>query len=290
MKSITIVPFLRVMSMYVDVVRGLAEGQQARARGLRTLRALLLPVWACIASGLSSCGDRATEVGTGSARHVILISLDTTRVDYLSPWGGAEDLSPAIGRLAEESVVFRDVQSPAPTTLAAHTSIMTGRSPRSHGTPRNGFSVNPDNQTMAELLGAGGFRTLAVIGSFALESLFGLDQGFARYDEEFGLEYSPGLYDQNQRRADQVTRRALELIDAELKEDEGASVFLFAHYFDPLLAFLDSSAQQKFIRPQHRETLLAADTAEDLIAQLETYQPPQVDKWLDFEPRDSNRT
>lgn len=63
-----------------------------------------------------------------------------------------------------------------------------------------------------------------------------------------------------------------------------------AHYFDPLLAFLDSSAQQKFIRPQHRETLLAADTAEDLIAQLETYQPPQVDKWLDFEPRDSNRT
>ena len=63
-----------------------------------------------------------------------------------------------------------------------------------------------------------------------------------------------------------------------------------AHYFDPLLAFLDSSAQQKFIRPQHRETLLAADTAEDLIAQLETYRPPQVDKWLDFEPRDSNRT
>jgi uncharacterized protein (TIGR00730 family) len=61
-----------------------------------------------------------------------------------------------------------------------------------------------------------------------------------------------------------------------------------AHYFDSLLAFLDSSVQQKFIRPQHRETLLAADSAEDLIAQFETYQPPQVDKWLDFEPRDSN--
>jgi arylsulfatase A-like enzyme len=93
--------------------------------------------------------------------------------------------------------------------------------------------VHPDNRTLAEVLGEAGLQTLAVIGSFALESLFGLDQGFARYDEEFGLEYKPGLYDQNQRRAREVTARALELVDESLDQDADTGLFLFAHYFDP---------------------------------------------------------
>jgi uncharacterized protein (TIGR00730 family) len=66
-------------------------------------------------------------------------------------------------------------------------------------------------------------------------------------------------------------------------------LFNVAGYFDSLLAFLDSSTQAKFIRPEHRQTLLVSDTAEDLISQLAAYQPPRVGKWLDFEPRDSNR-
>jgi uncharacterized protein (TIGR00730 family) len=61
-----------------------------------------------------------------------------------------------------------------------------------------------------------------------------------------------------------------------------------AHYFDSLLAFLDSSTEANFIRPQHRQALLVSDTPEDLIAQLEAYRPTRVGKWLDFEPRDSN--
>jgi arylsulfatase A-like enzyme len=93
--------------------------------------------------------------------------------------------------------------------------------------------VNDKNECLAELLASAGFRTIAVVGSFALESLFGLDQGFERYDEEFSLEFSPQLYDQNQRRADEVTQRALELVDACLDGDAEARIFLFAHYFDP---------------------------------------------------------
>ena len=176
------------------------------------------------------------DAGSGDAerpKHVILISLDTARADKLAPWGGEQALSPSLAALALESVVFLDASSPAPTTLAAHTSMMTGRPPRAHGTPRNGFMVHPDNVTLAELCGHAGLQTLAVIGSFALESLFGLDQGFARYDEDFGLEYKPGLYDQNQRRASDVTTRALQLLDEELAQDSAAGLFLFAHYFDP---------------------------------------------------------
>ncbi len=61
-----------------------------------------------------------------------------------------------------------------------------------------------------------------------------------------------------------------------------------AHYFDSLWAFLDSSTQAKFIRREHRQTLLVSDTAADLITELETYESPRVGKWLDFEPRDSS--
>ena len=182
--------------------------------------------------GSCSCGDGQDQGGAGQPKYVVLISLDTTRADSLGAWGGDAELTPALTKLAAESIVFKDAMTPAPTTLAAHTSVFTGRSPRSHGVPRNGFVVHPDNLTLAELLGGEGFDTLAVVGSFALESMFGLDQGFARYDEEFGLEYSPGLYDQNQRRAGAVTDRALELLDGSLGQASDRRVFLFAHYFD----------------------------------------------------------
>jgi arylsulfatase A-like enzyme len=194
----------------------------------------LLPLCLAALSGFSlcSCGDNQTQGHGEQPQHIVVITLDTTRADSLGPWGGDPELTPALTKLASESIVFKDAMTPAPTTLAAHTSIFTGRSPRSHGVPRNGFVVNPANLTLAELLGEAGFDTLAVIGSFALESMFGLDQGFARYDEEFGLEYSPGLYDQNQRRAGAVTDRALQLLDGSLGQASDRRVFLFAHYFD----------------------------------------------------------
>jgi len=179
------------------------------------------------------CQPSDSAPNESKPRHVILVSLDTTRADRLGPWGGDPELTPNLSRLAGESLVFEQASSPAPTTLAANTSLLTGVPPLAHGVARNGFMVHPENVTLAELLGAHGLQTLAVIGSFALESIFGLDQGFARYDEEFGLEYLPGLYDQNQRRASDVTSRALELVDASLESDPDKGLFLFTHFFDP---------------------------------------------------------
>ncbi len=44
-------------------------------------------------------------------------------------------------------------------------------------------------------------------------------------------------------------------------------------YFDSLLAFLDSSVSECFVRPEHREMLLVAERPEDLVDQLETSAP-----------------
>lgn len=56
-----------------------------------------------------------------------------------------------------------------------------------------------------------------------------------------------------------------------------------AGYFDPLLAFLDSSTAHAFIRPEHRETLAVAATPEGLLEALSAYRPAAVEKWIDYE-------
>lgn len=187
-------------------------------------RAALIPLalWT-----LAACGGPSD---VGPLRHVLLISMDTTRADHLGCYGGRVR-TPNIDALAAEGVRFADVTSPAPTTLAAHTSLMTGCWPHTHGVVRNGFVVNGENVMLAEILRDAGFHTAAVLGSFALERRFDFNQGFAHYDEQFDLLVTPFGFDQNQRSAEKVTAALLAHLDE--VGDGPERLFLFAHYFDP---------------------------------------------------------
>ena len=49
-------------------------------------------------------------------------------------------------------------------------------------------------------------------------------------------------------------------------------------YFDALLRFFAHAVSEGFLRPPHREMLLAADDAESLLGRLEQYQIPEIDK------------
>ncbi len=50
-------------------------------------------------------------------------------------------------------------------------------------------------------------------------------------------------------------------------------------YFDHLLAFLDHTQAEGFLRAQHRAMLLVASTPAELLERLENYAPPSVEKW-----------
>jgi len=54
-------------------------------------------------------------------------------------------------------------------------------------------------------------------------------------------------------------------------------------FYDRLLAFLDHAAQQRFIRPVHRASVLVADSPERLLGQFEMYRAPAAEKWIDRE-------
>ncbi len=168
-----------------------------------------------------------------SIEHVIIISIDTLRADHLGCYGHPFVKSPNIDAFAKESVVFTNHISAAPTTLASHTSLMTGTYPHTHGAPKNGFVLGDENEMLAEVLAKDGFDCAGVIGAFPLDPVFNFDQGFAHYDAAFTISHEKGIVDQHQRLAAEVTDAALKWLDKRKPRESGRDrLFLFTHYFD----------------------------------------------------------
>jgi arylsulfatase A-like enzyme len=189
------------------------------------LRAAAAVVCAAALLACGGCGARRLP-----ARIVVLVSIDTARADFFGFMGNERVATPGLDAFAASSIVFDDCMTVVPTTLASHVSLMTGKYPHHHGTPRNGFTVNPENEMLAEILKRHGFRTAGFAGSFALDSRFGFAQGFDRYDEGFDVMLGQDGADQNQRRADSVTDAVIRYLD---EEGTDGRLFLFVHYFDP---------------------------------------------------------
>ena len=164
------------------------------------------------------------------AQYVILVSLDTARRDHFGCYGNEWIRTPNIDALAGESILLTDYMTVASTTLASHTSLLTGKYPQTHGVPRNGFMVNRDNVMLPEMLRDAGFHTAGFLGSFALDSRFDFAQGFHHFDEEFNMLAGTGGADQNQRTGESVTNAVIKYLNS---ADLSKKHFLFVHYFDP---------------------------------------------------------
>ncbi len=179
----------------------------------------------------SSCGahEQAAKGPASPYKHILLISMDTTRADALAVYGGTAAKTPRLDKLANTGVRFQNATTAAPSTLASHTSIMTGLHPRRHGVARNAFRVSEDNIMLAEVLGQHGFHSAGFIGSFALDQQFQFAQGFNHWDQDFDILTDGRNADQHQRTADQVTGALLDYVG---NFDGSQRLFLFAHYFD----------------------------------------------------------
>ena len=56
-----------------------------------------------------------------------------------------------------------------------------------------------------------------------------------------------------------------------------------ADYYQPLVAFLDHAVQERFLRPETRTLLAVSDGLDDLLAQLQAWEPVAVHKWIDLD-------
>lgn len=158
---------------------------------------------------------------------LVVITLDTTRADRLSPYGDMDISLPSIERLAREGVVFDDATTSVPLTLPSHTSLFTGLLPPDHGVRDNADPPLADSKTtLAETLRAKGFHTGAFVGSVVLDPDRGLKQGFEVYH---GVETGPPSGPQGRRRrGDAVVDDAIKWLDTV----GDAPFFLWAHLYD----------------------------------------------------------
>src|ERR1043165_3687625 len=77
--------------------------------------------------------------------NLVLISIDTTRADFLGCYGNSAIATPNIDAIARDGVLFENHYTAINTTLASHSSIFTSLYPRNHGVGRNGMRLNAKN-------------------------------------------------------------------------------------------------------------------------------------------------
>ena len=58
-----------------------------------------------------------------------------------------------------------------------------------------------------------------------------------------------------------------------------------AGFYDKLISFLDDVVVAGFLRDAHRAMLMVEDDAEALVARMQAYAPPVVEKWIGREER-----
>lgn len=173
------------------------------------------------------------------ARFLVLVTVDTLRADHLGCYGYFRPTSPEIDRLALESLVFDNVVTPMPTTLPAHTSLMTSMLPATHGVDSNSrrFESGPGRRTLAQMLASRGYATAAIVSAYPLYRDSGIDAGFEDFIEPDPHSAEPGelrVDETGERihsaRATATTRAALSWLDTATPDKP---FFLWVHYWDP---------------------------------------------------------
>jgi arylsulfatase A-like enzyme len=233
---------------------GLARGLGVAAAALIAARFVVPPLL------VRPPAPGAAIARSGTRPPVILIVMDTARLDHLSVYGYRRDTTPVLAAFAAEAEVFDNAVSTSSWTLPAHASLFTGLYPLRHGADRPhwlrtedgagverpGLPLTPDHLTLAEWLAQNGYDTGAVAANFGyLDPAFGLDQGFAFYDAAPNTPIKPLLlatvhrrvarllwaarHWRIYRRAEQVNRAAFAWLDG--RPSDG--LFLFLNYMEP---------------------------------------------------------
>jgi arylsulfatase A-like enzyme len=167
---------------------------------------------------------------------VVLITLDTTRVDHLGAYGYTAARTPNLDRFAAGAILYEHAYATSSWTLPSHASILTGLLPMQHGAQTApgspvghlDYGVRPLAErftTLAERFREAGYRTGAVVGGPALGRELGVAQGFEIYVDDLSgpKEILVG------KRADEVADHAIAMVERFGSEP----FFLFVNFFDP---------------------------------------------------------
>ena len=198
-----------------------------RRPGTRAFVALVILL---VASG--AC--RRSPAAPGTARHLVIVTIDTLRADRLGVYGNKDVATPVLDRIAHEGAMAVEASAHVPLTRPSHVNLFTGLLPPETGIRDNiSPAVLPDTPLLAEVLKTVGFTNAAFVSSGVLEAGSGLNRGFDTYAANFeGRAGEAQFLNTVQKRGDTTTREALGWLER-LGRSPQTRVFLWLHLYDP---------------------------------------------------------
>jgi len=203
------------------------EGGISAARPRPHIRHLVAWLLAAAACSMASC---STPRPPATARHLVLVTIDTLRADRVGVYG-ASALTPRLDRIARDGAFAAHATSHVPLTRPSHATIFTGRLPWELGVRDNLSPAElPPTPLLAEMLKGRGFKTAAFVSSIVLDRRGGFARGFDRYDDSFPKTDNADLLATLQKRGADTVRSAIAWLDEERAADR---LFLWVHLYEP---------------------------------------------------------
>src|SRR6478672_6451573 len=189
-----------------------------------------------LAVGCGSRGPESSVAAPATRPNVLLVTIDTLRVDHVGSYGYHEASTPTIDALARRGVRFETAVAHAPLTGPSHASILTGQTPLGHRFRNNSeFILAPGAKPVAQDFRNAGYHTAGFVSGFPLDRRFGFDRGFETYDDRLPKGNDRRRTPYVERFADATTDAVLRWLGA----SNGAAGagrapwLLWVHYYDP---------------------------------------------------------
>jgi arylsulfatase A-like enzyme len=202
-----------------------------------SLRAVLAASMAAALVLAAGCKENSRNVpGVDARRHVLLLTVDTLRADYVSRHDLPEATMPFVDSLLASGVKFTHAVTPIPRTSPAFASLLTGSYPHTHQVRTLFGTLSSEVTPLAELLKRKGFATVAVVSNAVLGAGRGLNRGFDVYDSVPFVG----------RGAVQTTNRVIHHLQSKTAED---AIFLWVVYIDPHVPYFPPTDLAKKFDP-----------------------------------------
>jgi arylsulfatase A-like enzyme len=205
--------------------------------------------------------------------NVVLIVMDTVRADHTTLHGYRRNTTPGLhAEWLAGATRYTKAIAASDWTLPSTASLLTGQLATNHRAITRGASlqsaISPEATTLAERLGAAGYRTWGVVANHGyLSPHFGFGRGFDVYScrrsrKAFGVKryvlaaaawrWLPAEWRKENRSAGDITDRAARLLQGAGGPD-AAPFFLFLNYMDAHIPYLPPDRyRQKFGEPGPR--------------------------------------
>jgi arylsulfatase A-like enzyme len=126
---------------------------------------------------------RLLAEGEKTRPDVVVIVLDTVRATSMSAYGYGLPTTPVFDDLAKDGALFLDASSPATWSLPSHATLFTGVYPSVHNAHDEHSVLTGERPTLASVLAASGYQTVAFTANPWISDHLGLTRGFDWSDE-----------------------------------------------------------------------------------------------------------